>query len=65
MTRRHSHCSMLVVLALAIGTLSRAEDLNRFDCASLSTEEAVVDGGLYMVQSFLEEFGDQAIFDDE
>ena len=64
MTKRHSNSSTFVLILVILSTLCRA-DLNRFDCASLATEEAVVDGGLEMIQSFLEEFGAEAIFDDE
>ena len=64
MTMRHSNYSILVLILVILGTICRA-DLNRFDCASLATEEAVVDGGLEMVKLFLEEFGAEAIFDDE
>ena len=48
MTMRHSNYSILVLILVILGTICRA-DLNRFDCASLATEEAVVDGGLEMI----------------
>jgi hypothetical protein len=48
-----------MLLLVAMSSLSFAyEDPNRFDCASLATEEPVIDGGLDMVQSFLDEYGD-------
>ena len=66
MNKRHSHYSVLMLLLAAMSSLCFAyEDPNRFDCSSLATEEPVVDGGLEMVQSFLDEFGEIAIFDDE
>ena len=40
-------------------------NLNQFDCSTLATEEAVVDGGLDMVKSFMQEFGKEASFDTE
>ena len=40
-------------------------NLNHFDCSTLATEEAVVDGGLDMIKSFMEEFGEEATFDTE
>ena len=59
MNKRHSHYSVLTLLLAAMSSLCFAyEDPNRFDCAALATEEPVIDGGLEMVQSFLDEFGD-------
>ena len=54
------------LITCLVGLLTVAvANLNHFQCDTLSTEEAVVDGGLDMVQGFMSELGEAAVFDDE
>ena len=39
--------------------------LNHFDCLTLATEEALIDGGMGMVQDFMKEYGEESTFDAE
>ena len=56
----------LFTCLICLVSLSSANlNLNQFDCSTLATEEAVIDGGMDMVQSFLNEFGKEAVFDAE
>merc|ERR1712187_522266 len=64
---RHSRSrGTAIFVTCLVGLLTVAiANLNHFECEHLATEEAVHDGGLDMVKSFVREFGNDAVFDDE
>lgn len=55
-----------IFITCLVGLLTVAvANLNHFQCETLGTEEAVVDGGLDMVKGFMSELGSDAVFADE
>ena len=64
------HARLLFFILAALISASIGENVpelrpSQFECASLATEEALVDGGMDMVKGFMEAFGKEATFDDE
>ena len=53
-----------ILIVCLLSGLTKA-DFNQFDCATLATEEAIADGGMDMVKSFINEFGQESTFDAE
>lgn len=63
---KHSRVGSAILFSCIALIFSLAlANLNEFECGTLATEEAVVDGGMGMIKGFMEEFGREAKFANE